>query len=245
MKTLASLKVQDFGQNVPDGLRSWSNLRDKSKRRVMRIFWILLLSLSFQNAFAYTDEDFNQYEDYDSIVGDLSSRTSTRSNDAVLDLDSMKLHAGFGFNNTLVNLRPNGNNPDKVTLQGFQLSLGVDLFSPNLITEVGLINYNSISKESYKYSLKEFDLKTYYRHHLNRIVAMRGGVGLGVRYMDISSKDGSSDHTIPISQILIGGEAKMGKILSFVTELSYKNAMTSGSPEKSAMDLAFRVDGHF
>ena len=214
----------------------------------MKILMTLLMAFGFmttQNAIAFTEEDYDHYESYDSIVGDLSNRTSYKSQEKVLDLDSMKLHVGFGFNNTLTNLKKNGNAPDKITLQGFQLSLGVDLFSPNVITEVSLINYNSNTKNEYKYGMKEFDLKTYYRHHLNRIMALRGGVGLGVRYLDISAPEGSSDYTTPISQILAGAEAKLGKTLSFVTELSYKNAMTGSAPEKSAVDLTFRVDGHF
>lgn len=209
-----------------------------------------LLIISFvliaQSAFSYDEEDFGSYQDYDSIVGDLSSHTSARSNDKIFDLDSMKLHAGFGFNNTIIDLRSNGNNPGRITLQGFQLSLGIDLFSPNVVTEVGLINYNSENKESYKYAMKEFDLKTYYRYHLNHLIALRGGIGLGVRYFDINSPDqGSTSYTNPVSQILMGGEAKLGRQLSFVTELSYKNSMTGNAPERSATDLTFRVDGHF
>jgi hypothetical protein len=111
---------------------------------------------------------------------------------------------------------------------------------------VGLINYNSENKDAYKYSLKEFDIKTYYRHHLNRIFALRGGIGLGVRYFDVNSPDeGSLEYTNPVSQILMGAEAKLGKQLSFVTELSYKNSMAGNAPERSATDLTFRVDGHF
>ena len=216
----------------------------------MKVLVILLLAgfinITASNVFAYAeDEDYNNYESYDSIVGDLSNRTSGDVEE-LIDLDSMKLHAGFGFNNTLINLAPKGNYPDKVTLEGFQLSLGIDLFSPNVVTEVSLINYNSVAKESYKFALKEFDLKTYYRHHLNRIVAIRGGIGLGVRYFDIQSDtQGSEEYTNPVSQILVGGEAKLGNRLSFVSELSYKNSLTGGAPEDSALDLTFRVDGHF
>lgn len=205
----------------------------------------LSLILLAQTAFSFDEEDTSSYDDYDSIIGDLSSHTTARNQEALFDLDTMKLHAGFGFNNTLIDLRSHANAPDKVTLQGFQLSLGVDLFSPNIITEVGLVNYNSESKGSYSYGLKEFDLKTYYRYHLNRIIAMRGGIGLGVRYFSVDGPEGDQEYTNPVSQILVGGEAKMGKLLSFVTELSYKNSMASNAPERSAVDLTFRVDGHF
>lgn len=211
---------------------------------IITVLSALLLSFS-QVAFAFEEEDYNSYEDYDSIVGDLSNRTSGGS-DEILNLDSMKLHAGFGMNNSLINLKSENGSPDQVTLQGFQISLGIDLFSPNVVTEVALMNFNSEVKENHKYSLKEFDLKTYYRHHMNRIVAIRGGAGLGVRYFEINRPNsGSTDYTNPVAQILVGAEAKLGKKLSFVTELTYKNAMSSVSPEKSALDLGFRVDGHF
>lgn len=211
---------------------------------IITILSALLLSFS-QTAFAFEEEDYSSYEDYDSIVGDLSSRTSAR-NDDLLNLDAMKLHAGFGMNNTLIDLKSESGSPDRVTLQGFQISLGIDLFSPNIVTEVALMNFNSEVKDDYKYSLKEFDIKTYYRHHLNRIVAVRGGAGLGIRYFEINNPNaGSTDYTNPVAQLLFGAEAKLGKKLSFVTELSYKNAMSSTSPERSALDLGFRVDGHF
>src|SRR5690606_18652206 len=125
----------------------------------LKLFTLMAFLFVSANAYAYED-DFNNYESYDSIVGDLSSKTSYDSG-KILDIDSLKLHAGFGFNNTIVNLRPQGTNPDRITLQGFQLSLGVDMFSPNFITEVGLINYNSANKQDHSYKMKEFDLKTY------------------------------------------------------------------------------------
>ena len=124
----------------------------------MKSILVLILCLSVQSAFAYneSDENFESYEDYDSIVGDLSSHTSGRNNNDIINLDNMKLHAGFGFNNTIVDLKSRPDSPDKITLQGFQLSLGIDLFSPNVITEVGLINYNAESKDSYRLGMKEF-----------------------------------------------------------------------------------------
>ncbi len=204
----------------------------------------LMTFLFLVNPNVHAYDDYDNYESYDSIVGDLSSRTSSPS-EKVFDIDSLKLHAGFGFNNTVARLKPVENAPRRITLQGFQLSLGVDMFSPNFITEVGLINYNSTLKNEHTYKMREFDLKTYYRNHINRIIAIRGGVGLGVRYIDINSPTHSSDYTSPVSQILLGGEAKLGKQLSFVSELSYKSSLTSNSPETSAVDLTFRVDGHF
>jgi hypothetical protein len=209
----------------------------------MKIILAVVLCFIAQNVFAYDQEE--NYEDYDSIVGDLSSRTSNNNNGDILNLDAMKLHAGFGFTNTLIDLRSTPNGPSKITLQGFQLSMGLDLFSPNVITEVGLINYNSETKDSYTYDMKEFDIKTYYRYHLNRIIALRGGIGLGIRDMDVDSPAGSASYTDPVSQILLGGEAKLGRSLSFLSELSYKNSLTGGTPERGAMDLIFRVDGHF
>lgn len=212
----------------------------------MKLILALLLVFSTTTTFAYdADESFDSYEDYDSIVGDLSSSTSVSNGDELLNLDKMKLHAGFGFNNTIMDLKSKPNSPESITLQGFQISLGIDLFSPNTITEVGLINYNSEFKENNTYKLREFDIKTYYRHHLNSIIGLRGGAGLGIRYIDIDSPTGSIEYTNPVAQILVGGEAKLGRKLSFITELSYKKSMTSDAPENAATDLTFRVDGHF
>jgi hypothetical protein len=209
----------------------------------MKMILALLLSFSMQSAFAYdSDENYENYEDYDSIVGDLSSsHSSARDNGDLLNLDNMKLQAGFGFNNTLIHLKSAPGAPDSVSLDGFQLSLGIDLFSPNVITEVGLVNYNAETVNSNRYAMKEFDLKTYYTHRMNRYLALRGGAGLGIRYIDINA----DEYTNPVSQILGGAEVFLGKKLSFVTELSYKSSLVSDAPENSAFDLTFRVDGHF
>ena len=67
------------------------------------------------------------------------------------------------------------------------------------------------------------------------------GFGVSSRSIEIDGK-GYDD---PLSQLFAGVEAKLGTKASIITEVAYKDSFTNDTPEKSAVDLTIRVDGHF
>jgi hypothetical protein len=201
-----------------------------------------MLLLSVQS-FALEEE---KYDDYDSIVDNLSTSTAKANKGDLFDFDSLALHFGFGFNNSAINLKSRGGSPSQVTMHGFQLGMGVDLFSPDYIAEIDYANYNPADKEGYSYKLREYDFKAYYHHPLTSFFIGKAGFGVGARELSINTPHGGSTReTTPIGQLFVGSELMLGRHLGFLTDLTYKNALSGGTAEKSSFDLALGVNGHF
>ncbi len=208
-----------------------------------KIFIVMILFSSI-HAFALDEE---KYDDYDSIVNDLSTSSSRSSGakESFLDFDSLAIHFGFGFNNSTLNLKSTNSSPSQVSAQGLQLSMGVDLFSPEYVAEVDYTNYNPTDKDGYTYKLHEYNLKVYYHRRLISFLTGKAGFGIGARDLNIQYSSGEIKETTPIGQLFIGGELRLGKHLGFLSDLSYKTALDNGTAQRSAFDIAIGVTGHF
>ncbi len=182
-------------------------------------------------------------EDYDSIVHRLSLKKSFALNDGTSILDDVIFHVGLGLTNTSYGLRlADGDRTN--SKQGFNLALGVDLFSPRWVSEIIFSNYGEQQNEDLRTELKEFDLKVVYKQPLTELWTWRVGVGLAARYLKVTQSDAINDFTTPSSILLTGVEAKITNSISAVTELGVRTPLVSDTAEKTAIDLLFRIDGH-
>jgi hypothetical protein len=205
---------------------------------------ILFLAVIFTTNSLWALEE-ESYEDYDTMVNEMTSKAPKKHGD-LFDFDSLNLHFGFGFNNSMLNLKSKNESPSNVSVQGFTLGMGIDLFSPEYVAEADYSNYNPSDKEEYSYKLREFDLKVYYHKHLNSFFIGKAGGGLGARYLTVTSPNGNSESdSTPVGMIFVGGEIMLGNHLGFLSDLTFKNALSGGTPEKYSLDLALGVSGHF
>lgn len=203
----------------------------------LNMILVLVLTITFSLNLAAEEES---YESYDSIINELSSKQSS----LLSSYSSHPIHIGFGYVNSTSKINGAGIPVDKMTLQGAQLSLGMDLFE-NFSSTVQLTYLTPNTKNNTEMEAMEFDLVGMFKPELSRVVDGRFGVGLGIRNVDIKAPQTQTEFTNPLAMLIAGIEAKITKQVGFVTEVTFKNALTSSNAEKHVVDFGLRVDGHF
>lgn len=182
----------------------------------------------------YSSDD--NYTTYNEIVTDLEKNTKTHTPSYFTDT---QLHFGAGYSNSFINLS-GSQYANNVHLQGFQVGFGMD-FTPNFIMEVSYTNFTPQSRKQREYSMSEYGLRGIFRSHFSEIIAGRLGFGISARNLEVSG----ADFTTPTSQIFGGTELKFGPKASIIAEIAYKDSFTNNTPERNALDLTVRIDGHF
>lgn len=185
----------------------------------------------------------SEYEEvsYDDLLNELSAkkRSVSRSSDS---LDNVRLHAGIGYTNSFTNISANKQNYNRHA-NGIQLSLGMDLFSPNWYSEGVFKNYGVTGTGSEELSLRELDLKIGYTNTLESIWSYTISSGLSNRFLRFtdSAKRVSVDETTPSLIISTGFNARVHKYISLGAEISAHSAMVSSTADKNSFDFAFRL----
>lgn len=196
----------------------------------------------------YEDDSFFNYE---AIITDLKSSTSTTKlptpNDPFADI---QIHGGVGIVTSLLTVKT----PDRVTRSGFQngfeASLGIDLFSPRWMAEGAIRRYTSSELDRFTtVTLHEFDLRAVYRTSPHRYLRWRFGMGLAGRFLEIKSRIGealaTNEYSTPSSIVSIGIESSITREFSVGTELSYRSAIIEETSDRSAIDGSIKLGAHF
>lgn len=199
----------------------------------------LLLCLTIFLAFNTQAAEEN-YESYDTIINELSSRQSS----LLSSYSKNEVHMGIGYVNSTSKISGTNIPIDRMTLQGIQAQMGIDLF-PRFSSLVQISYLTPSTKSGTEMEAVEFDLIALFKPSINRLVDGRFGGGLGVRNVDIKAPQTQTDFTNPLAIVVAGIEAKITNQVGFVTELSFKNALTGSNAEKYVVDLGVRIDGHF
>lgn len=189
-------------------------------------------------------EDYEEIS-YDQLLDRLSKKRTTimSSNDSTFD--SIKLHAGFGLLTSVASIQTSGS--DVKMQNGFDLTLGIDLFSPNWTSEFAIRNFGTTENGSESRSLREFALKTFYRKGVNQKIAWKIGGGFGSRTLRVTDapRNVYINETTP-SLIGFGGiETFLSPKLSLGFELGARTALSSRAADQGSIDGAVRIDTHF
>src|SRR5689334_20548769 len=99
-----------------------------------------LISLLASSTFVWAAADYEEVS-YDDLLNQINKRKTHVIQNANDPLDQMRLHAGFGLITSANNINTGGGRDTLKYQNGFQLSLGIDLFSPNWIAETTLRNF--------------------------------------------------------------------------------------------------------
>ncbi len=85
---------------------------------------------------ANSDGKSDEYEEvsYDDLLNELSAKKKHLTKKQESSFDDVRLHAGIGYSNTFTNIAAQNQNFNRHA-SGIQLSLGMDLFSPNWYSE--------------------------------------------------------------------------------------------------------------
>ncbi|MFK8139276.1 MAG: hypothetical protein AB8E15_13030 [Bdellovibrionales bacterium] len=214
----------------------------------MKNFLILLFAISLYNPPASAQYEEEDLVDYESIVRQLSQSNRTRTPRAAFNyLDDIRFHLGVGIVNSMSTIGTDSGEL-KAGVNGVQTNFGIDLFSYEWRAEGGITNF-----ENYKdtdtgtsYKMQEFDLKLVYSSQLSKIWGYKIGGGLAGRYMRVTKDDLSSqEFTTPSTNLHTGIVTRFSKSVALSTDLVYRRALISETPDKSAIDFTIRVDGTF
>lgn len=190
-----------------------------------------------------------EYEEqsYDDLVRQLqSSKRRAEFTSSPNAFDELSLHAGLGLVSATNQLQIGDTRGDR-TLSGFQISLGIDLFSPYWLSEVILRNFGTTEHHGEIRSLREVDLRVSYRALLSQGLGYRLGAGLGTRYFSFNNESRGIALRSETPCWLISGslESYVSRNLSLGVELGLRSAFIRRSFDQSAIDVMVRLDTFF
>ena len=205
--------------------------------------------LILMTAFSWTQVQAQDYQEqsYDDLLNELTSRSKrTQSYYANESLDLIKIHIGFGALASANKIKM----LDKTFIKeqsGFQLSMGLDLFSQNWATEIVIRNFGQTSSATEIRSLREYDLTVLFKDKLENQMGYRFGMGLGTRYLRISDNTNNIfvDSSTPTGVLFIGAEAFISQYLSFIFDLGTRTALISDTVDKNSIDLGLSLVTNF
>lgn len=206
---------------------------------------LALLAATLPNT-ALADEDGVEELSYQDLVEQL--RTKKRKNTApqVHALDQISLHASIAMASSVNTYRVNDRQLTR-GLNGFQIALGIDLFSPTWMSELALRNFGTRDSGTESQSQREVDLKVLHRGSLGSKMGFRAGSGLSTRYLRFT--DPTQD--INISQetpnlILVGGlDSILSDSVNIGAEFSVRSALVDQSMDRNSLDMMVRLETSF
>lgn len=219
---------------------------------------ILFLVFSFSSAVAFaanTSTSLHDSDDgpgYDAIVGELEKMDTPPPAEQVSTdpFELAKIHLGFAMVSSYTNFQLSSGKADSGLLSGFEISFGIDLFSPNWMALGSLRSFSSEKmSDSLSAKLQEFDLKIFYKNYLTKRVQAQFGLGLSARYLELGEKQNGiekkTQYTTPASIVSAGFMARMGKQFFIGPEFSYRAAVINESADKTSFDGMLKLDAQF
>ncbi|KYG64903.1 hypothetical protein AZI86_11940 [Bdellovibrio bacteriovorus] len=179
---------------------------------------------------------------YDDLLNELSAKKRAVTKTTKSDLDEVRLHAGIGYANSFTNIATQNQNFNRHAA-GIQLSVGMDLFSPNWYSEGVFRNYGQNSSGSEEFSLREIDLKIGYTNKLESIWSYTLSSGLSNRFLKFSDANTAInvDETTPSLVISTGFMGQIHRNLSIGAEVGARSALVNRTADKNSFDFAFRL----
>jgi hypothetical protein len=206
---------------------------------------LILSSLSVTSTLVQAASDSKgDYQEisYDDLLNELSAKKRAVTKKDTSDLDDVRLHAGVGYANSFTNISAQGQNFNRHAA-GIQLSVGMDLFSPQWYSEGVFRNYGSSSSGTEDFTLREIDLKIGYTDKLESIWSYTLSSGLSNRFLKFSdaAKNVSVDTTTPSLVISTGFMGQVHKNLSIGAEFGARSALVNDTADKNSFDFALRL----
>jgi len=217
------------------------------KEQITRLYLFSLIVL-FCMASMSTKVQAQEYDEvsYDDLINQINKKRSRAALNEASVLDDITLHAGFGLITSSMNVQE-PTRMIQLQMTGFQMSFGIDLFSPNLVAEGAIRNFGSDNEGSESHSYRELDMKVFY--HLpstGKNLGFRLGTGLATQYLTLADAGGVNiDESSPAAIVFAAIEANPSKNFGIGAEAGYRSALLNNSADRSSMDLMIRLDGYF
>ena len=197
----------------------------------------------FTPHFAWSAEEYEELN-YNDLVKQLSYKKDPFWKNSPANEQTM-IHAGFGLVTTTSQIRY----PDQVRsrpLNGFQMSLGIDLLSTTWMGELLFRNFANHSSGTETRSLRELDWRVVNRLFQAQKVEMRIGAGFGNRTYKLNDSNGSGfEQDSIVGLVSLGVETALSKTASLGIEGGIRSALITNSNDINSVDLAFKVESQF
>jgi hypothetical protein len=217
----------------------------------LRCLWILAsLSLISVSSHAFADDE-DDVIGYDSIINQLNREVNpapaTRAKRRSVDpFENIWIHAGVGLATQMQTIEFADGKTAYINPKGMQFAFGIDLFSENLAAEGSARSLTDTSNSSTHASLKEFELKVFYKERLSRQLGLRLGAGLTARYLTLQRVgEGSVDYTTPSSVGTVGLDIFATDRLSLGADVNARGPLIAETLDRGSYDATLRVDMHF
>ncbi len=198
-----------------------------------------------QTAFAATSS--GSY-DIDDVTPTLHSKQKVQNESSIFD--DTRVHVNVGLLESFQSYDIAPGIREQGGIRGFQLGVGVDLFSPNWIAQGVIMNFPATGVDDTTLSSNAFELRIIYDHSILEGVTLHGGAGLGNRFYDIKSQVRSnlaaqeSTFNSGAAVLIFGADYWPSGELSAGLELSTHVPLANGN-DPSSIDLAVNISGHF
>jgi hypothetical protein len=208
--------------------------------------------LSASLAHASTEDESSELG-YDAIVDQLSKEnaaTTVRARQPVAtssSMDSVMIHGGLGFANFVQGINFDDGTATTLNQRGIQAALGIDLFSPNWMSEGTFRTFAEDGDAKVRAAVHEFELKMLFKDRLTASrFGYRAGVGITGRYLTIKRKGFAEEsYTTPMSVATLGGDLFVNDRFSLGADINARNALIGETIDHNSYDLTLRVDAHF
>lgn len=208
----------------------------------------ILLCVTLVQTISYAEENFSAYED---IVRELKS-SETQSIRSSIDRENsipIRIHGDIGFVTSRLNLDLPKTYSQSQGLQGTEVVLGIDLFSPTWRAEGALRSFRTEKFSSGNISLREFDLRVVREAKVSPAIDFRVGGGMSARYLKLTNlpaEDGLIlDNSTPASLFLLGLKGSFSPTIALSVDLTFKNRLVNETIDRGSIDGAVRVSGSF
>lgn len=192
---------------------------------------------------------------YDAIVSSLNRQVNTTEAPTVKarapravsadPFENVWMHGGAGYVQNVQSLDLPGINKNYLNQKGVQASLGLDLFSTNWTAEGSVRSFNDNEDREAQVSLKEFELKVFFKNRFARSFQYRIGGGISGRYMTVTTPDRTFDFSTPSSVATLGLDFFITDRFSLGADFSGRSAMISDTIDRGSIDGTLRLDAHF
>jgi hypothetical protein len=215
---------------------------------IKKILLFILIALT-TNLSGTTKVHAAEYEEvtYEDLVNRLNKKkVSIENSSGHHPMDDILIHAGAGLVTSVTSIKINDQNFTRQQ-NGFQLSMGIDLFSDQWAAEGTILNFGTENSGSETRSLHEVQMKVIYRNKMNAQMGVRVGGGFSTRTLKISDPVAGLyiNDTTPAWAGSLGLDSYLTKSFSIGADLSLKSAMIATTTDKSSVDFTIRLNSYF
>lgn len=229
---------------------SWAviteNLSCLDLRRVLpAVVLALFFTMAPQRAQALAEEGYEELS-YQDLVDRLQTKKKKISQPQAHPLDQINLHASLGLTTSMNSYRVKGRDVSRA-MNGFQVAMGIDLFSPEWVSELALRNFGTRESGGEKQSQREVDLKVSHLQAVTGGWTTRVGAGLSTRYLRYvdAATDVNVSQESPSLMASLGLETKLSPQIILGGDFGLRTALTDQSLDRNSMDLIIRLETLF